>query len=62
MNFKYFAQPLWDLRPSEFEDEVGEVEEFEIDSDGTPVMVVAPNGYELTSADYARIEELINEV
>lgn len=61
MNIKYYAQPLWDLRPSEFEGEVGEVEETEIDVEGQLVTVVAPKNYELTDKDHARIDELINE-
>ena len=61
MYYKYYAKPLWDLRPSEFEDEVGPVEETAIDVEGQPVTVIAPVGYELTDADHARIDELLNE-
>jgi hypothetical protein len=59
---KYFAQPLWEFRPSEFADEFEQIVEFEIDRDGTPVTVVAPKDYELNDKDYARIEELTHEV
>lgn len=58
---KYFAQPLWELTPAEFADEVGEVEEFEIDVEGETVTVVAPKGYQLTDKDHARIDELLSE-
>lgn len=65
MNIKYNAIPLHDLRPSEYEAEVGEVVEgeIEIDMEGilTVVTVVAPKGYELTERDYINIQELIEQ-
>lgn len=63
MNVKYFAQPLWELTSSEFENveviNVNTATDWRWDEEAN-VIIVQPVGYTLTNKDYERIDEVMH--